>query len=137
MKNPIRIQSVILLCALIAQYILGMYANLFVAFPDGAQGGSAWQFAWTQAVVAAHIVLGILLVIGAIVFLIRVLVAKRTAWRTPAILGLIGILAAAWSGSAFIPSQSNPLSYIMSLSFLLAFFAYAWGIFTTRSNNAA
>jgi hypothetical protein len=129
----LRIQGTVLLISLIVQYALGMYVNLFVAFPDGIQGGGAWEFSWRQPALATHIVLGILLLIGSIVFLIRVLVSKSATWKYPAIGGLVGILLAGFAGATFIPSQTDAYSYIMSLAFLIAFGAYARGLFSARS----
>ena len=125
----IRIQSTFLLVFLAIQYAFGMYVNFYVTFPDGIQGGDAWRFAWTQFALAAHIVIGILLLLGAIVFLVRVLRYGSKKWKAPAIWGLVAIALAGTAGSLFLPSQTDFYSYIMALMFLLAFFSYAWGYF--------
>lgn len=125
----LRIQGAMLLSALVLQYALGMYVNLFVEFPQDASVGQLWEFSWRQPALAAHIILGILLFIGAIIFWIRAARFHSTTWKAPATLGFVGILAAGASGAAFVPSQTNLFSYLMSLSFLLAFFAYSWGLF--------
>ena len=130
--RTLQIQSTIIIASLVVQYALGMYANLFVSFPDGIQGGSAWEFAWQQGIVATHIVLGILLVIGAIVFIVRAFVYKSATWKAPSVWGLVGIVGAAACGSAFIPSQSDAYSYAMALFFLISLGAYAWGAMAAR-----
>src|SRR6185437_10875878 len=117
----LRLQSIFLLLGLAVQYLLGMYLNFYVSFPDGISGGSAWEFAWTHAAVAAHIILGFLLITGAIAFLVRTFMYHGDRLKAPALWGLIGISLAALGGSAFVPTQTDAFSYLMSLSFLLAF----------------
>lgn len=131
-ERSLKTQSISLFVFLIAQYVLGMYANLFVQFPDNGQGGEAWLFAWQTPIVAAHIVVGILLALGAIGFLVRAFRSGSRAWKTSALLGLIGVLGAGVSGAVFIPSQTDAFSYSMSLFFLLAFFAYGWAFLLSR-----
>jgi hypothetical protein len=128
-KDPLRIQSASLAGLLILEYVLGMYVDLFVAFPDGAQGDEAWKFAMDQGPVVAHVAFATLLVLGGIAFLIRVIMLKRKAWLAPAIIGLLAIFVAGGSGDEFIRSQSDAYSYTMALAFIVAFVAYAWGAF--------
>jgi hypothetical protein len=131
-SRTLQIQSRILLVFLVVEYAFGMYTNLFISFPDDASGGTAWQFAWSSWPIIVHVILGVLLGIGSFVFVIRTIRYKSSAWKIPATLGLVGIFAAALFGSEFIPSQNDPLSYGMSLSFLLAFFSYFWGMVSAR-----
>src|SRR5476651_290256 len=106
---------------MIAQYALGMYVTVFVSFPENADTGQSWQFAWGQPVLAAHIILAILLLIGAIVLCVRAIVYRHKTWIRASIVGLLAILAAWASGAVFVPSQAGAYSYAMSLAFLIAF----------------
>lgn len=136
--NTLRSQSRGLLAMLALQYALGMYANLFISFPDGVQGGAAWVFAWSQWVIAAHIILGLLLVIASITFLVRAVRAERmqmSGWKTPAIWGIVGIGGALVAGPQFISSQNNAWSYAMSLFFVISFFAYLWAYVAHREQK--
>jgi hypothetical protein len=127
-RKSLRIQGIILLVSLIVQYALGMYVNLFVEFPQNAAAGQLWEFSWRQPSLATHIIVGILLLFGSLVFFIRVVRRPSPAWKKPALLGLIGIVLAGLGGSTFIPTQSNAYSYLMSLAFLISFFGYTWGL---------
>jgi hypothetical protein len=130
--RSLRIQGWFLLVALVIQYALGMYVNLLVSFPETANEGQLWEFAWSQDPLAAHIILAILILLGAIVALVRALVYKNKKWVVASSIGLIAVLAAGASGASFIPSQVDLYSYSMSLAFLVAILAYAWGLFATR-----
>jgi hypothetical protein len=129
----LRIQTAVLIGALIVQYAFGMYVNLYVSFPDtAATEGQLWEFAWSQPALATHIVLAILILLGAIVLCVRAARAKNPTWIWCSLIGLLAILAAGASGASFIPSQLNLYSYAMSLAFLIAFLAYAWAFFSVQ-----
>ena len=121
-----------MLIGLTVQYILGMQASLFVKFPDSGTQGQYWEFAWHHVPVALHIALGIILSINTIVLVVRAVMGKSVVWIAPVWLGLVGVFLAAFSGSQFITTQLNSYSLVMSLGFLLAFFAYGWGLYRSR-----
>jgi hypothetical protein len=118
-----------LILGLVIQYALGMYVNLFVTFPDGANQGQLWEFAWSQPSLASHIILAFLLLFGAIALCIRAIRAKNKKWIIASTLSLLALLGAGASGATFIPSQTDVYSYSMALCFLIAIFAYIWGLF--------
>lgn len=130
--RPLRMTTMFLWGALIVQYALGMYVNLFVSFPNNATEGQLWEFAWSQPSLAAHIILAILILLAAITLCIRAIRSKDRRWIVASSIGLLAVLAAGVSGAAFIPSQSNAYSYSMSLMFLIAILSYAWILFTSR-----
>ncbi len=70
-RDPLKIQSHVILGILILQYLLGMAANLFVQYPDTNKEKILWEFAKSQWTVVTHMVLGFLLLIGGIVLLFR------------------------------------------------------------------
>ena len=47
------------------QYVLGMVTNLYVPFPQTDQISQLWDAARSQFAPAAHILLGVLLLVGA------------------------------------------------------------------------
>ncbi len=131
-KDPLRIQAFWLLGSLVVQYALGMYVDLFVAFPEGADEGHLWGFAWSQPALAAHIILALLIFLGAIVLCIRAARRRSKLWIWSSFVALLAIVAASVSGSTFIPSQTDIYSYSMALAFIVAGLAYGWGLVASR-----
>jgi hypothetical protein len=131
-RDPLRIQSHVILGILILQYFLGMLANLFVQFPDTTNEKLLWQFVQGQWIVVTHMILGFLLLIGSIVLLFRSIRRKDKDWIIAASLGLAAILTAVGAGSEFIPTQQDVYSYIMAVAFIIAVISYGWGIFKTK-----
>jgi heme A synthase len=132
MKSPLTKHAWGLTLGLVLEYLLGMFTNLFVEFPEDAKEGEAWNFAWSQPVLALHIILGLLLFIGATALAIRSYKARDKVWIRSSGLGLLFIFLAAFGGSSFIPSQKDLYSYLMAISFILAVFSYGWGIYQSK-----
>jgi hypothetical protein len=124
--RSLRTTGMFLLGALIIQYALGMYVNLFVSFPQNSTDGQLWEFAWSQPSLAAHIILAVLILGAAITLCARSIWSKDRRWIIASIIGLVAILAAGASGASFIPTQANAYSYSMALMFLVAILSYAW-----------
>ena len=124
-----------ILVLLVVQYLLGMAANLFVAFPQGAHDGQLWEFAWKQLPIAAHIIVAIALLISALALLVRSIRAHDKNWKIASGVGFGTILLAGVAGSSFIPTQTAGYSYLMAVCFLIALFAYGWGL--TRPQGRA
>ena len=135
--HSLRMHGALLAIALVVQYALGMYVNLYISFPQNATEGQLWEFAWSQKPLAAHIILALLILLGAIVALVRAILYKNKTWIIADSVGLVAILAAGASGATFIPSQVDLYSYSMSLAFLIAILAYAWRLFGSGSNAVA
>src|SRR4051812_42260322 len=105
---------------LIAQYVLGMLANLYVQFPENQTEWQMWDFAKTQPLILTHIALGMLLLFGTLVLVIRAINAKNRPWRIASGLAFGSIVLAIVSGSEFITTQNDWLSLAMSLFFIVA-----------------
>ncbi|SRR5258706_4764460 len=114
------------------EYLLGMFTNLFITFPQGAKDRQLWIFAWSQLSLALHIIVGILLFVGAIALVIRASLKKDKKWIIVSAVGATAILAAIIGGSIFIPTQSAAYSFIMAVTFLIALFSYFWGIYSSK-----
>lgn len=128
-KDPLKIQSYFILGFLVLQFLFGMFANLFVQFPNTRNEGVLWKFAGQQVSVAAHMFIALLLLIGGIVLLIRVIRKKDKQWIIAASVGLFALIIATFAGVQFIPTQQNVYSYIMAIAFLIAFVSYGWGLY--------
>lgn len=117
---------------LIGQYVLGMLTNLYVKFPENKTNYQQWQYANGQLLIGLHIILGVLLLIGSIVLLVRAIRMKDRVWRVAATIGLGSILLAVISGSEFISTQNHAYSLIMSALFVSSVAAYGWGLYKTK-----
>ena len=122
-----------MIIGLIVQYCLGMAINVFVQFPQNQGSGMNWQFATRNILIMAHLILGTLLIVGAIAQLVRVVRAKSAAWKLPAAYALVGVIVAWIGGDTFVTTQIAVLSYIMSLGFLVAILSYFWGLYRSRA----
>src|SRR5260221_12475648 len=107
MARPLKKQAIGLLSGLALQYVLGMASNMFVQFPEGQQGDQLWEFVRTQGILMAHIILGLFLLVGSIVFVVRAVKQKDQVWIKSSVGGLAGILLAAAAGEIFVPTQSD------------------------------
>jgi len=111
------------------QFLLGMYINLYVEFPTSGPA-DAWSFAWHSWPVAAHIILGTLILLISISTLVRSIRLKNRHWITFISIGVAAMLLSVIGGETFITTQSELASYLMSLGFLIGLLALNWGLYT-------
>jgi hypothetical protein len=116
--------SFLTLVLVVAQFLLGMDANLFFKFPET---GSRWAAA-SSGLVGLHVILGTLLLAVGILVLVLALRRRLILWTAAAALGLVGIGMAWYFGSSFVTADSDLSSFFMSCGFALALLAYGWGL---------
>jgi hypothetical protein len=121
-----------MIIALVVQYILGMINNFFVTFPDTTDRGVLWRYAYSHFSEAAHIIIGILMVPGAIVLLVRSIQNHDRNWIIASAVGFAGIFISFASGGLFVTTQSDSYSLVMSYGFIAALVAYAWGLYSAK-----
>lgn len=128
-----------LLTGLAAQFALGIYANLYVSFPaqSTSRGGMAAMGAMTTVMdhvgLAAHLVLGFLLVAGGIAAVVFAAQARLSAALWLAGIGLAGLVGAGVAGLIFVlGNQSNAASFVMAIGFLVSFSCYFAELSVTR-----
>ena len=105
--------------------LVGMYAGLFFETPEGADG---WAAAMNSHSVLTHVVLGTLLLVGAVVFLIMSIRSKKGSWIWTSAVGLVAVLAAAMFGSNFLSLQNDADTLWMGITATFALLAYAFGL---------
>jgi len=113
--------------ALVIQFLLGMYVNLYVTFPTTGPA-DAWKFVWTVWPVAAHLILGSLLLLGGISLLVRAIARKNRHWITFGAIAVFGLLLAYLGGERYVTTLNDIASYVMSVGFLTTFLALNWGL---------
>lgn len=130
------LMTLLLLC----QFVLGMAVNLFVTIPAHHPGaapsnyfaGSARSIGWAiphgGPWLAAHVSLGLALVLGAIT---AIVLATRSGSRFAigaSVLGALAIIGAAFNGASFLDFNQDYSSMIMAGLFALALGSYIVGV---------
>ena len=132
-QNGLRVNAIFMIGAMVIQYTLGMISNMFVQFPDTTRPDLLWAAARSQFPTLAHIIVGTLLLVGAIVFVIRAARNHQSGWIASSVVGLIAILAAIFGGTQFVTTQTDAYSLLMALATIAAFIAYGWGLVAARN----
>jgi hypothetical protein len=115
--------------ALVVQFLLGMYLNMYVEFPKNGPA-AAWAFARSSFAVMTHIILGTLLLVGGIALLVRAIRAKNRHWTIVASIAVFGMLMSWSGGERFITTQNDVASYFMAVGFLISLLGFNWGLYT-------
>jgi hypothetical protein len=112
------------LVLLIAEFLLGMYVNLFVPAPTN------------QPVLRAHILVGTLLVVLAVVTAVIAIAGRRRAVAVLAVAGLLFLLIAWIGGARFLGfGGHNADSYLMASGFLFAAVSYGMAFDLARTKT--
>lgn len=122
------------LLVLLVQYGLGMGVAIYVTIPDADQGhgsGTAMSKAITAgpAVLAAHVVLGLLLIVNVLIVLVLAARSRVPALIGSAVVGLLCMIGAAFSGSAFVDKGQNGASMTMAVLTGVALACYAFNLY--------
>lgn len=126
--RPFAPQMMSALILLVIQYALGMYINLYVTIPNTGPA-AAWSYAWHNIPVAAHIIIGTLSLLFAIILLVRAIQMKNRHLITLGVIGVTALLLAVIGGEEFITTHNDIFSYLMSLGFVAAILDMSWGYF--------
>jgi hypothetical protein len=141
-EEIIRRTSLGISVALLIQYGLGMWVNLYATIPARDQGGGEFAaigraLSHGPAGLAVHTGLGLLLLIGSIVPVIRAVAGRRPALIVTSGLSLLAILGAAGSGAAFVNAGTNGASLSMALLTALALLCQVVNLFLLAGGRPA
>jgi len=115
---------------LVVQVALGIYVNLYVTVPGADHGqGFGQAIANGPAGLTLHIVVGLLLILAALGFLVQAILARRPALIAAAVLGLLAMVGAGASGSAFTGSGNDSASMAMALLAAVGLLCYGASLF--------
>ena len=126
----------IALMLLLAQFLLGMWLNLFVSFPTslfsqpgiGSMMGTMMGFMVTggMPILMVHMMLGFALLVVSILVLAFAMGSSAPGLVLISVLGLVSVLAAGLGGLGFMFSgfQNDLFSYLMAIGFISAFTTY-------------
>ena len=126
--RALRILSMSILALLFVQFLLGMWTNLFAAFPESSPSVNPLDQVFIQGpyVLAAHIITGIALGIVSISIIVLSALARNKRAVVLACAGLGSILLAGESGIEFVLGWygNDALSFSMAFGFVLSFVIY-------------
>ncbi len=116
------------------EYLLGTDVNLYAGcYPDGPMHLFSSDPCGTQAVLEAHVVVGVLIGLLSIGLLFWAVRRRIPGLLGPAFGGFLGIVIAAVGGYEFLAmSQNSAASFLMALGFLMAFGSYFSASFVLR-----
>jgi hypothetical protein len=116
---------------LVIQFVLGTSYNLWGTAPSA--GKSIGMF--SSPLLDVHVIFGILLILAAIDLLVRAIRARLRPALITAIVGLVAILAAAGTGSAFTHNGATGASFGMALATAIAMIAYLFNLRAPRGSH--
>ena len=113
------------LAAIAVQFSLGMILNLYVEVPSaGTHAGWMRQIETAPAMLTAHAVLGLLLVVGAAIVAIQAIAVRHGALIAVATAGIVALIGAFVAGEAFVKTGSDSASLTMALLAAVALLCY-------------
>ena len=119
--NRVRMASFGALTMLVIQFVLGAAYNLYGTAPTSTKSISMFS----SPLLDAHVIMGILLIISAIMLVVRAVQAKLGAVIATSAGGLLAILGAFGAGSDFIKAGDNAPSLGMAIATAVAMLCYA------------
>jgi hypothetical protein len=128
-----------LLVALLVQFAIGMYVNLFAQIPLNHPGHGAHDFfagsyhsvAWAETspqaplILAFHAGLGLFLVAGSLWLAVLAIRGRRAGVIWAAVLGALCVIGAGFNGASFLNYNKDANSYVMALLFAAAVLCYS------------
>jgi len=127
----IRALGAAMVIALLGQLVLGFANTLWLAVPET---GSAWASAAPAALISAHMMVGVALVVLA-VWIGRLAIRSRDrTWLAVTGVGVVGIVLGIAGGTIFMgDTTSDGASFLMAVGCTIALGAYALGLYPVTS----
>jgi hypothetical protein len=123
--------------ALLVQYALGMWVNLYVTVPKRDHGGGVpaavgRALSNGPAALAVHAGLGLILVVGSVVLVIRTIRARYRVTMVTSLVSLVAVVGAAGSGAAFVNTGNNGASLGMALLTAVAMLCFLLNLYVLQ-----
>ncbi len=140
--GAVRRSSLGLSAGLLVQYALGLWVNLYVTVPARDHGGGEFgaigrALANGPAALAVHAGLGLLLLVGSVVLVVRAVADRRGFFLATSLVTLLAVLGAAGSGAAFVNAGGNGASLGMGLLTAVALLCQVLNLFRLSSPHPA
>ncbi len=129
-----RITLLTIVIALVLQYVLGMFVNLYVQFPDSLPGGNAFAWVFTHSVlIQAHIYLGTLLLILPLITLGLSFTLRDVRRVLMSLAGFLLLFLSYAGGMLFMSNvQESAPSMWMAIGMIAALVVYGFEFYLTR-----
>lgn len=119
-QDGVRKTSLGLSIALLVQYALGMWVNLYVTVPKRDQGGGVpaavgRALSSGPAALALHAGIGLVIVIGSVALVARATQVRHRMTIVTSLISLLAVAGAAVSGATFVNTGSDGASLGMAL----------------------
>jgi len=129
----VRRGSLAVIVLIVAEYAIGMYVNLYVAVPRGDHGrGLGSAITNGPAILSIHIVIGLLLGLGALAVLVQAVIARHLGAITSSALGLFALASASVTGAGFTSSGNTAESMGMSVLTGVGLLCYTANLYLLR-----
>ena len=140
--EAVRRSSLGVCAALLVQYALGLWLNTYVTVPARDQGGGIFAAAGRAlangpAALAVHAGLGLLLLLGSIVLVVRAAADRSGFFVVTSVVSLLAVLGAAATGAAFVSSGRDSASLAMGLLTAVALLCQVLNLFRLGARTAA
>jgi hypothetical protein len=125
--------------ALLVQYALGMWVNLYVTVPKRDHGGGVLAavgraLANGPAALGAHASLGLILVLGSVMLVIRAIRARYRVTMVTSLVSLLAVAGAAGTGAAFVNTGNDGASLGMALLTAVALLCFQLNLYVLPSS---
>ncbi len=116
---------------IILEYISGMWLNIYT----GAEGDANLASELTHSpIMSIHIYISLALLVNTLAILIIATKFKIKNWTAISAISIVSVLLAANQGFSFLNDENNLASFLMSLSFIVAFSINAYGLIINKHN---
>ena len=127
---------------LLIQYAVGLWVSVYVTVPARDQGGGIFAavgraLANGPAALALHAALGLLLLAGSIVLVVRAVAARDRFFIVTTAVSLLAVLGAAGSGAAFVDNGQDGASLTMGLLTAVALLCQLINLFRLSAPHRA
>lgn len=135
----VRRGSLAVLAVLVAEYVIGMYVDLYVTIPSADHAHDGWGDAFSNgpAILTVHAVIGLLLGVGAIAVLVQAVIARHLGAIAFSAAGLLALVFAAEAGASFTSSGKPSESMAMSVLTGAGLLCYAANLYLLRPPSPA
>ena len=122
--------SLAVLVLIVADYVIGMYVNLYVTVPRADRGSSLGRaISAGPAILSIHAVIGLLLGLGALSVLVQAVMARHWGITALTAVGLFALAFAAVAGASFTSTGDAAVSMAMAVMTGVALLCYALNLY--------